>query len=72
MMKSNLQNPAIECCHLKAATNATSAEIVELQEEHLSHLVSVKLISEKNKATMPEDEPCMSRKYDTPGCACKL
>jgi len=49
MMKSNLQNPAIECCHIKAATNATSAEIVELREERLSHLVSVKLISEKTK-----------------------
>jgi len=46
-IKLNL-NPAIERWHLKAATLATSDEIVELQQEHLNQLV-IKVISEKTK-----------------------
>jgi len=50
-------NPEIECCHLKAVTLATSAKVVELQQEHLNQLVSIKLISEKTK------ERCLKMSY---------
>jgi len=42
------EKTAIECCHLKASTNAISTEIVNCKKNTL-HLVSVKLVSEKAK-----------------------
>ena len=49
MTNPNLENPAIECLHLRSVATALKADMVLLQEKFLQDLVTMKLISEHTK-----------------------